>query len=231
MATSESFNFTLELGEIIEEAYERAGLELRSGYDYKTARRSLDLLMLEWQNRGLNLWTVKNASHTLTAGTAAYGLSAERIEIIEASLRTDVGDSSNQSDLTMERISAVQYSHLTNKLTQGRPLQYYVERSPSNITINMWPVPDSQETYTFVYYYLERIEDSGKPASNNMDVPDRYLPCLVSGLAYNIALKRPESVQLVPVLKEIYEEQWNMVSDAFREKAALYVTPGGYNIL
>ena len=231
MATSESFNFTLDLGEIIEEAYERAGLELRSGYDYKTARRSLDLLMLEWQNRGLNLWTVKNASHTLTAGTAAYGLSAERIEIIEASLRTDVGDSSNQSDLTMERISAVQYSHLTNKLTQGRPLQYYVERSPSNITINMWPVPDAQETYTFVYYYLERIEDSGKPASNNMDVPDRYLPCLVSGLAYNIALKRPESVQLVPVLKEIYEEQWNMVSDAFREKAALYVTPGGYNIL
>ena len=231
MATSESFNFTLDLGEIIEEAYERAGLELRSGYDYKTARRSLDLLMLEWQNRGLNLWTVKNASHTLTAGTAAYGLSAERIEIIEASLRTDVGDSSNQSDLTMERISAVQYSHLTNKLTQGRPLQYYVERSPSNITINMWPVPDSQETYTFVYYYLERIEDSGKPASNNMDVPDRYLPCLVSGLAYNIALKRPESVQLVPVLKEIYEEPWNMVSDAFREKAALYVTPGGYNIL
>ena len=231
MATSESFNFTLDLGEIIEEAYERAGLELRSGYDYKTARRSLDLLMLEWQNRGLNLWTVKNASHTLTAGTAAYALSAERIEIIEASLRTDAGDSSNQSDLTMERISAVQYSHLTNKLTQGRPLQYYVERSPSHITVNMWPVPDSQETYTFVYYYLERIEDSGKPASNNMDVPDRYLPCLVSGLAYNIALKRPESVQLVPVLKEIYEEQWNMVSDAFREKAALYVTPGGYNIL
>jgi len=231
MATSESFNFTLDLGEIIEEAYERAGLELRSGYDYKTARRSLDLLMLEWQNRGLNLWTVKNASHTLTAGTAAYALSAERIEIIEASLRTDAGDSSNQSDLTMERISAVQYSHLTNKLTQGRPLQYYVERSPSHITVNMWPVPDSQETYTFVYYYLERIEDSGKPASNNMDVPDRYLPCLVSGLAYNIALKRPESFQLVPVLKEIYEEQWNMVSDAFREKAALYVTPGGYNIL
>ena len=231
MATSGTFTFNLDIGEVIEEAYERCGLELRSGYDYKTARRSLDLLMLEWQNRGLNLWTVKNASHTLTAGTAAYGLSAERIEIIEASLRTDVGDSSNQSDLTMERISAVQYSHLTNKLTQGRPLQYYVERSPSNITINMWPVPDSQETYTFVYYYLERIEDSGKPASNNMDVPDRYLPCLVSGLAYNIALKRPESVQLVPVLKEIYEEQWNMVSDAFREKAALYVTPGGYNIL
>ena len=231
MATSTTFNFTLDIGDIIEEAYERAGLELRSGYDYKTARRSLDLLMLEWQNRGLNLWTVKNASQTLTAGTSSYDLTAEKIEIIEASLRTDAGDSSNQSDLTMERISAVQYSHLTNKLTQGRPLQYYVERSPSNITINMWPVPDSQETYTFVYYYLERIEDSGKPASNNMDVPDRYLPCLVSGLAYNIALKRPESVQLVPVLKEIYEEQWNMVSDAFREKAALYVTPGGYNIL
>ena len=231
MATSTTFNFTLDIGDIIEEAYERAGLELRSGYDYKTARRSLDLLMLEWQNRGLNLWTVKNASQTLTAGTSSYDLTAEKIEIIEASLRTDAGDSSNQSDLTMERISVVQYSHLTNKLTEGRPLQYYVGRSPDNITINLWPVPDSQETYTFVYYYLERIEDSGKPATNNMDVPDRYLPCLVSGLAYNIALKRPESVSLAPALKQIYEEQWEMVSDAFREKAALYVTPGGYNIL
>jgi hypothetical protein len=187
--------------------------------------------MLEWQNRGLNLWTVKNASQTLTAGTSSYDLTAEKIEIIEASLRTDVGDSNNQSDLTMERISVVQYSHLTNKLTEGRPLQYYVGRSPDNITINLWPVPDSQETYTFVYYYLERIEDSGKPATNNMDVPDRYLPCLVSGLAYNIALKRPESASLAPALKQIYEEQWEMVSDAFREKAALYVTPGGYNIL
>ena len=231
MATSGTFNFTLDLSDIIEEAYERAGLELRSGYDYKTARRSLDLLMLEWQNRGLNLWTVKNASQTLTAGTSSYDLTAEKIEIIEASLRTDAGDSSNQSDLTMERISVVQYSHLTNKLTEGRPLQYFVGRSPDNITINLWPVPDSQETYVFNYYYLERIEDSGKPASNNIDVPDRYLPCLVSGLAYNIALKRPESAQYVPALKKIYEEQWNLVSDAFREKAALYVTPGGYNIL
>jgi hypothetical protein len=231
MATSTTFNFTLDIGDIIEEAYERAGLELRSGYDYKTARRSLDLLMLEWQNRGLNLWTVKNASQTLTAGTSSYDLTAEKIEIIEASIRTDAGDSDNQSDLTMERISVVQYSHLTNKLTEGRPLQYYVGRSPDNITINLWPVPDSQETYVFNYYYLERIEDSGKPATNNMDVPDRYLPCLVSGLAYNIALKRPESVSLAPALKQIYEEQWEMVSDAFREKAALYVTPGGYNIL
>jgi hypothetical protein len=231
MATSGTFNFTLDLSDIIEEAYERAGLELRSGYDYKTARRSLDLLMLEWQNRGLNLWTVKNASQTLTAGTSSYDLTAEKIEIIEASIRTDAGDSDNQSDLTMERISVVQYSHLTNKLTEGRPLQYYVGRSPDNITINLWPVPDSQETYVFNYYYLERIEDSGKPATNNMDVPDRYLPCLVSGLAYNIALKRPESVSLAPALKQIYEEQWEMVSDAFREKAALYVTPGGYNIL
>ena len=231
MATSGTFNFTLDLSDIIEEAYERAGLELRSGYDYKTARRSLDLLMLEWQNRGLNLWTVKNASQTLTAGTSSYDLTAEKIEIIEASIRTDAGDSDNQSDLTMERISVVQYSHLTNKLTEGRPLQYFVGRSPDNITINLWPVPDSQETYVFNYYYLERIEDSGKPASNNIDVPDRYLPCLVSGLAYNIALKRPESAQYVPALKEIYEEQWNLVSDAFREKAALYVTPGGYNIL
>ena len=231
MATSGTTGFTLDLSDIIEEAYERAGLELRSGYDYKTARRSLDLLMLEWQNRGLNLWTVRDTTLALVAGTGSYALSSDKLDIIEGLLRTDAGDSSKQSDLTMQRISVSQYAHQTNKLTQGRPLQYYVERKPTGITVHFWPVPDATTSYTFAYYYMERIEDSGRPASNSLDVPARFLPCMVAGLAYQIASKRPESLQLVPALKQMYEEQWNLAADAAREKAALYVAPGGYNDL
>jgi|TARA_R110002012_G_scaffold57430_3_gene148045 hypothetical protein len=231
MATSGTTSFTLDLSDIMEEAYERAGLELRSGYDYKTARRSLDLLMLEWQNRGLNLWTVRNTSQALTAGTSSYDLSADKLDIIEGLLRTDAGNTSKQSDLTMQRISVSQYAHQTNKLTQGRPLQYYVERKPTGVTVHFWPVPDATQSYTFEYYYMERIEDTGSPASNNMDVPARFLPCLVSGLAYQIASKRPESMQMAPMLKQVYEEQWSLAADSAREKAALYMAPGGYNDL
>tara|TARA_R110002020_G_scaffold187208_1_gene385424 strand:- start:668 stop:1360 length:693 start_codon:yes stop_codon:yes gene_type:complete len=230
MATSGTYAFDLDLGDIVEEAYERIGGEPRSGYDYRTARRSLDLLLLEWQNRGLNLWSVKSASQALTAGTSSYALTAEKLDIIEGLLRTDAGDTGKQSDLSMQRISVSQYAQLTNKLTDGRPIQYYVERSPSNITINLWPVPDSQATYTFFYYYMERIEDTGKPASNNVDVPARYLPCLVAGLAYYLSIKNRDSAQVAPLLKEIYEEQWNLASDA-ANKNTLYVSPGGYTNL
>ena len=231
MATSGTTSFNLDLGDIFEEAYERCGLELRSGYDYRTARRSLNLLMLDWQNRGLNLWTVKNASQTLTAGTGSYTLTPEKLDIVEGVLRTDAGDINSQTDLTMHRLSVSQYSHLTNKLLQGRPIQYFVERTPTGISINVWPVPDAAETYTFNYYYMERIEDVGSPASLNMDVPSRFLPCLVAGLAYMIAVKRDEAAPRLPFLKENYEEQWTMAADSAREKASLYVVPGGYQYL
>ena len=231
MATSGTTSFTLDLSDIMEEAYERAGLELRDGYDYRTARRSIDLLMLEWQNRGLNLWTVQNTTLALVAGTSSYDLDADKLDIIEGLLRTDAGDPEKQSDLTMQRISVSQYAHQTNKLTQGRPLQYYVQRKPAGITIHVWPTPDATQTYTFAYYYMDRIEDTGSPASNNMDVPARFLPCLVAGLAYQIASKKPEAMQLAPALKQVYEEQWALAADAAREKASLYVSPGGYNNL
>ena len=231
MATSGTTNFNLDLGDIFEEAYERCGLELRSGFDYRTARRSLNLLMLDWQNRGLNLWTVKNASQTLTAGTSAYALSSEKLDVVEAYLRTDAGDITKQSDLTMQRISVAQYSQHTNKLLQVRPIQYYIERAPSGITINVWPVPDAAQVYTFGYYYMEKIEDTGSPASNNMDVPSRFLPCLTAGLAYMIAVKRAEARPMIPFLKENYEEHLTMAADSAREKAALYVVPGGYEYL
>lgn len=231
MATSGTYSFNLDLSDIIEEAFERAGLTFQSGYDYRTARRSLDLMMLEWQNRGLNLWTVKDTTLTFVAGQSAYNLPAEQFDIIEGLCRINDGDSSKQSDLTMQRISVSQYAHQTNKLTQGRPLQFYVQRTPQNLTLNVWPTPDAAQTYTFAYYYMERIEDSGKPASNNMDVPARFLPCLVAGLAYHIASKKPEAMSIAPQLKAVYEEQWELASDAAREKAALYVQPGGYEYL
>ena len=179
MATSGTYAFNLDLSEIIEEAYERAGLVFQSGYDYKTARRSLDLLMLEWQNRGLNLWTVKDTTLTLVAGQSTYALPAEQVEIIEGLCRINNGNSSQQSDLTMQRMSVSRYAQQTDKLSSGRPLQYYVQRTPSNLSVHFWPVPDGAQEYTFAYYYMERVEDSGKPASNNMDVPARFLPCLV----------------------------------------------------
>jgi hypothetical protein len=229
MATSGTYAFNLDLSDILEEAYERAGLELRSGYDYRTARRSLDLMFLEWQNKGLNLWTVQQTTQTLTAGTARYALSSDQLDIVEASLRTDDGDADKQSDLTMSRISISQYSHLTNKLTQGRPIQFWVEKDPEAIALNVWPVPDDAVTYKINYYYIQRVEDSGSPASNNVDIPARFMPCMAAGLAYYISVKRPEASERAPLLKQMYDEQWNLAADADRDKSSFYMTPGGYS--
>ena len=231
MATSGTYTFNLDLSDILEEAYERAGLELRSGYDYRTARRSLDLMFLEWQNKGLNLWSVQEGSQTLTAGTGRYALPGDELDVIEAFLRTDDGDTSKQTDLTMSRISISQYSHLTNKLTQGRPIQYWIEKDPSAISINLWPVPDDAMTYKVGYYYIQRVEDSGSPASNNVDIPSRFIPCMAAGLAYYISVKRPEASDRAPLLKQIYDEQWELAADADRDKSSFYMVPGGYSRL
>ena len=228
MATSGTFTFNLDLSDSMEEAFERAGLELRSGYDYKTARRSLNLMMLEWQNRGLNLWTVEFGTQALTAGTNTYTLDGKVLDIIEAFIRTDAGDTNSQFDQSMTRISVSQYSNLPNKLSQSKPLQYFVDRNSDNITINLWPTPDAQETYSFGYYYMERIEDAGSPASNNIDVPARFLPCLVSGLAYQLSMKYPQAGARAQALKMDYEEQWKLASESDRNKASLFVSPGGY---
>ena len=224
MAVSNTFAFNLDLSDAMEEAFERAGLELRSGYDYRTARRSINLLMLEWQHRGLNLWTVKEGTQALTSGTSAYALDAKIFDIIEAFIRINAGNTSTQQDQTLTRISVSQYAHISTKLSESKPLQYQIDKAPSQITVNLWPVPD-KSTYTLVYYYLERIDDAGSPASNNMDVPARFLPCLVAGLAYQLTLKFPIASDRSAVLKADYEEQWNLAADADREKASLYVAP------
>ena len=228
MATSGTYAFNLDLGDAIEEAFERAGLQLRGGYDYRTARRSINLLMLEWQNRGLNLWTVQEATQALTAGTSRYTLSGEVLDIVEAFIRTDAADVNNQFDQTLNRMSISQYAHLSNKLTQSKPLQYYIEKDPSAISVNLWPSPDDQKTYTLVYYYMQRVEDAGSPASINMDIPSRFLPCLVAGLAYKLSIKYGPDTNRSTFLKADYEEQWTEAADADRGKASLYISPGGY---
>jgi len=228
MATSETYTFDLDLGDAIEEAFELAGLELRSGYDYKTARRSINLLMLEWQNRGLNLWTVEFAKQTLTSGTFTYALTEDKLDIVEAFVRTDDGNTTSQYDQTLTRISGSQYAHLSNKLTTGKPLQFWLEKKPTGISFNLWPVPDARQTYDLGFYYMRRVQDAGSPASLNMSVPSRYLPCLVSGIAYQLCLKYSESNSKAPIMKAEYESQWTLASDADREKASIYVSPGGY---
>jgi len=223
MTTSGTFAFTLDITDIIEDAYERIGVEARSGYDYRTARRSLDMLLLEWQNRGLNLWTIKQADQALTAGVGQYTLSGEKLDIVEAVARS--GSGIDQSDLRLERISVSQYANYVNKNTRStRPTQYWLDRQPEGVTLNLWPVPEDS-SHTLHYWYMEQIEDTGKPGSNTVDVPSRFIPALVAGLAYNLALKTPSSFQSAPILKDVYEEQWTLASDSAREKASLWLKP------
>lgn len=224
MITSGQWSFNLTLPQIIEQAYSRIGSEMRTGWNYRDARISLDLLLLEWQNRGLNTWTIKNGSQVLTAGTASYALPAERLDIVEAVIRTDDGNVTAQQDINIERVSVTTYAQQTNKLTTGRPTQYYVQRSPEGITIFLWPVPDNGD-YKMNYWYLERVEDTGNSGTYSPDIPARYLPALIAGLAYQLGLKSPKVYEALPRLESEYERQWELAADASREKAALRLVP------
>lgn len=214
---------TPDLSELFEEAYERAGLEMRSGYDLKTARRSLNLLTLEWQNRGLNLWTIEPGTIALTAGTATYALPADTIDVIEMSLRTGTG--TNQIDQTVERISVSTYSQQTNKNVAGRPVQGFVRRLATQTTITLWPVPDTVESYTLAYYRLRGIESISSGISGTADVPPRFVPCLVAGLAYYIAMKRPEVSNRVQALKQEYEFQFELAAGEDRDSSSIQFVP------
>jgi len=229
MATSTTNDFNLDIAEAAEEAFELAGLEMRTGYDLRTARRSIDLMMLEWANRGLNLWQVESGSTTLTAGTATYTLDADTIDLLEHHLRTDDGNNDSQSDTELTRVSFSTYAGIPNKLDQGRPNEILINRNAGSTTFTLYPIPDNTQTYKVVWYRLRQIYDAGKPASNNLDIPKLFLPCLVSGLAYYIAQKNPEAFQRVPFLKQQYEEQWKLAADENRVKASVRFVPGGYN--
>lgn len=222
MTTSGTTSFNPDFAELAEEAFEMAGLEMRSGYDLKSARRSLDLLAIEWANRGLNLWTIEQGTVALVAGTATYTLPVDTIDILEHSIRSGTGTS--QVDIDLYRISMSGYSAIVNKNTTGKPNQIYVDRARSAPSVTLWPVPSVSSTYTLVYQRLRRIQDSGA-ATNTADLPFRFIPALVAGLAYFIAVKRPEVEQRVPFLKKFYEEQFDLASQEDRSRASWFHQP------
>ena len=306
MATSGTSSFNLDLTEIVEEAFERAGSELRSGYDLRTARRSLNLMFADWANRGINMWTFEQNTITLVQGQPTYAIPDDTVDLLDHVIRTNANVPSNQADLTITRISMPTYATIPNKLTQGRPIQVWVQRltggssaltgtvqatitatattipvtslvgiptagfitigseligfnetSPAdgatpaylyNCTrgqdgttaathttgaamslvqknsITVWPTPNAGTTYQFVYWRMRRIQDAGG-GTKTMDVPFRFVPCLAAGLAYYIALKVPEGLQRLDVLKQQYDEAWDRAAGEDQEKASVRFVP------
>ena len=214
MATSGSRDFELDVADIIEEAYERCGIEVRTGYDAKTARRSLNLMFAEWANRGLNLWTIQQATLTLTKAQAQETLTPDVVDLLEVVLRRD------GTDFELSRVSRGEYLTIPNKTTEARPSQYYFDRK-INPVINIWATPENS-TDQIVYYYVRRIEDADT-LTNTTDMPFRFYPCMVAGLAYYLAMKRaPDRIQL---LKSVYEEEFQRASDEDEDRTPLKLQP------
>jgi len=240
MTTSGSTSFNMEFTEIAEEAWERAGREMRSGYDLRTARRSMNLLTIEWANRGINMWTIEEGSIALNNGQATYDLPLDTIDLLEHVVRTGTGE--NQQDLSISRISVANYATIPTKNAPGRPIQVWMQRlsgqtypatsgyEPSdtaNPRVTLWPVPDQDNFYTFVYWRMRRIQNTGDGIST-ADMPFRFYPCLVAGLAYYIAMKVPELAERIQMLKAVYDEQFNLAAGEDREKASERFVPRIY---
>jgi len=312
MTTSGTASFNLDLNEMVEEAFERAGSQLRTGYDLRTARRSLNLLFADWANRGVNMWTFEQNTITLTQGQPTYALPDDTVDLLDHVIRTNANQPNNQSDLTITRISVSTYATIPNKLTQGRPIQVWVQRlsgsesllvgtlqagisatettipvtslagvptagfirigteligfnqtqpaengNPAYLlnctrgqdnttaaahlvsaamyavqkqSITVWPTPDSAYTYQFVYWRMRRIQDAGSGGTKTMDVPFRFVPCLAAGLAYYIALKVPEGLPRLDILKAQYDEAWNNAANEDQDRAAVRFVPRQYFI-
>jgi len=300
MTTTGSTLFNMDFTEIAEEAWERAGREMRSGYDLKTARRSMNLMTIEWQSKGINMWTMEQGIINLTPGLATYALPTDTIDLLEHVIRTGSNTSSTQADLTITRISVSTYATIPNKLQQARPIQVWIQRlsgetNPTNAVlvgaltstdttitlstvvglagsgfirlgtediyytyvsgntlggvfrgqnnttaasqadgaavfvpqlpaVTVWPTPDNSTTYQFVYWRLRRVQDAGAGVET-ADMNFRFLPCLVAGLAYHIAIKVPELMPRIQMLKQIYDETFEIAAGEDREKAAIRFVP------
>ena len=230
MTVSGTTGFNPDFTEIAEEAWERAGREMRTGYELRTARRSMNLLTIEWANRGINMWTItKGTGIAMVKDQATYPLPADCIDVIEMNIRT--GSGTTQSDLSLNRVSVSTYSNIPNKNTVGRPLQGFIQRFGEKVDnvpdITVWPIPDKSSTYTLEYYYLRRVEDAGNGVET-ADMSFRFLPCLVAGLAYYIAMKVPELMPRLQMLKQDYEEQFRLASEEDREKTPARFVPSNY---
>ena len=300
MTTTGSTLFNMDFTEIAEEAWERAGREMRSGYDLRTARRSMNLMTIEWQNKGINMWTMEQGIINLTPGLATYALPTDTIDLLEHVIRTGSNTASTQADLTITRISVSTYATIPNKLSQARPIQVWIQRlsgqtnpttavldgaitsTDTTITLNtvvglagagfirlntediyytyitgntlggvyrgqnnttaaaqadgtavfvpqlpavtVWPTPDNSTTYQFVYWRLRRVQDAGAGMETS-DMNFRFLPCLVAGLAYHIAIKTPDLMPPIQMLKQIYDETFEIAAGEDREKAAVRFVP------
>jgi hypothetical protein len=300
MTTSGSTLFNMDFTEIAEEAWERAGREMRTGYDLKTARRSMNLMTIEWQSKGINMWTMEQGIINLTPGLATYALPTDTIDLLEHVIRTGSNTSSTQADLTITRISVSTYATIPNKLQQARPIQVWIQRlsgetNPTNAVLNgaltstdttitlstvvglagsgfirlgtediyytyvsgntlggvfrgqnnttaasqadgtavfvpqlpavtVWPTPDNSTTYQFVYWRLRRVQDAGA-GIETADMNFRFLPALTAGLAYHIAIKVPELMPRIQMLKQIYDETFEIAAGEDREKAAIRFVP------
>jgi len=231
VTTSGTQAFNLDLNDIVEEAYERCGIELRTGYEMRTARRSLNLLTVEWANRGINLWTIEQGAIPMVQGQITYDLPVDTIDLLDQVIRTQSGV--NQTDINISRISVSTYATIPNKNAQGRPIQVWIDRQSGATepttginypNINVWPTPDQSNFYTFIYWRLKRIQDAGN-GTTTQDIPFRMLPCLVAGLAYYLSMKIPEAVGRIEMLKMEYENQWLLASSEDREKASLRLAP------
>ena len=239
MTTSGTTSFNLDLNNLVEEAFERCGSEIRTGYELRTARRSLNLLTAEWANRGVNLWTIEQGQVAMVQGQVSYELPIDTVDLLEHVIRTGTGQ--NQSDLTITRISVSTYATIPNKLAQGRPIQVWVDRqsgatypsggrpegtNPStgvdHPQIYVWPTPDQSNYYTFVYWRMRRIQDAGN-GTNTQDIPFRFLNCMVAGLAYFLSMKiAPDRMAS---LKAQYDEQWKFAAEEDRDKSAVRFVP------
>jgi hypothetical protein len=233
MATTGTAAFNLDLNDLIEEAFERAGLELRTGYDFRTARRSLNLLTIEWANRGINLWTIEQGEIPMVTGQSTYNLPIDTIDLLDQVIRTGTGQ--QQVDINITRISESTYATIPTKNALGRPIQVWINRQSGATepvtgvaypTINVWPTPnDPGNQYTFVYWRMRRIQDAGNGV-NTPDIPFRFLPCMVAGLAFYIAMKKPEvGIERIAMLKGDYDQQFQLAADEDREKASIRFVP------
>lgn len=221
MATSGTRTFNLELTDAIEEAWERAtGDELRTGYDLRTARRSLNLLFMEWQNRGLHFWTLREQTATLVVGAASFALPTPVIDVVDVLLRKEAGVAAQQ-DRMLSRMSINSYNRITNKLQQGEPTRFYIEKLTAPM-MYVWPVPD--QAYTLTYWTVGYVEDAVE-GRQTQDVPVRYLPALVAGLAFYVAQKVPDAFPRLEALKLAYEEQFSFAEAQEREKASWKIVP------
>ena len=227
-------NFNPVLNEAVEEAFERCGAEARSGYDFRTAARSLNLMFMDWANRGINLWTMDlSYQQVLTPGVATYTLPVDTVDLLDHVIRT--GSGTTQQDINITRISSSTYLMVPNKNATGRPIQVWINRLSGQTdasgsattyapTITVWPTPDTSTTYTFVATRLRRIQDAGTGV-NIQDMSFRFWPAMMSGLAYMLSLKIPGAMERTAMLKEMYEEDWQRAADEDREKAAVRFVP------